>query len=337
LLIEGKLPPDLLEKCLSIVRKDDPRIVTGPQIGEDAALIDIGDKLLVIHSDPITGAVTRIGWYAVHIVANDIATRGARPIWFLPVVMLPLGWEDRVEEIFRDMRKAVDELDACIVGGHTEFTLGLNRPIISMTALGEVEKTKYVTTKNCRPGDDIILTKGVAIEGTSIIANELYDYLKDKVSGQVLQRAKALSEQISVVKDALIAINSGEVHSMHDPTEGGVANGLLELSLASGYGFVAYEESMIILPETEIILDVVKADPLTTISSGSLLIVSPAESTEEIIKNLEKEGIRASKIGKIVEDPSRRVIIRRDHRKMEVTDYIKEDLWSVLEKILKRI
>ncbi len=219
-LIEGKLPPDLLERYLSILRKHDPRVIVGAQIGEDAALIDMGDRLLVVHSDPITGAITRIGWYVVHIVANDVATRGAKPRWFLPVVMLPLDWEDRAGEVFRDMREAIDEIGAYIVGGHTEFTPGLNRPIISMTALGEVEKTKYVMTKNCRPGDDIILTKGVAIEGTSIIANELYDYLKENIDEDILQRARALSKQISVVKEALIAVKSGEVHAMHDPTEG---------------------------------------------------------------------------------------------------------------------
>ena len=334
-LIEGKLPPNLLEKYLAMLRKDDPRVVVGASIGEDAALIDMGDKLLVVHSDPITGAVKNIGWYAVHIVANDIATRGAKPRWFLPVVMLPPEWEDRVEEIFRDMRAAIDELDACIVGGHTEFTPGLNRPIISMTALGEVEKTKYVVTGNCRPGDDIILTKGVAIEGTSIIANELYEYLKDKIDEDVLRRARALSKQISVVKDALIAVESGEVHAMHDPTEGGVANGLLELALASGYGFIAYEKDMIVLPETEAILGCVGADLLTTISSGSLLIVSPPSSTTKIIEKLKSEGISAAKIGKIVEDSDTRIIVRKDGKEMKVSENVKEDLWRVLADILK--
>ena len=336
-MIEGKLPPHRLERYLTILRKSDPRVIVGASIGEDAALIDMGDKLLVVHSDPITGAIKKIGWYAVHIVANDIATRGAKPKWFLPVVMLPPEWEDKVEEIFRDMRVAIDELDAYIVGGHTEFTPGLNRPIISMTAIGEVEKSKYIVTGNCRPGDDIILTKGVAIEGTSIIANELYEYLKRKIDEKILVKARSLSKQISVVREALLAVESGEVHAMHDPTEGGIANGLLELALASGHGFIVYEKSMNILPETEIVLSCVGADPLTTISSGSLLIVSPPSSTEKILDRLRNEGINATKIGKIVEDPATRIIIRKNGEEMQVSEEnISEDLWKVLGKILKK-
>ena len=335
-MIEGKLPPSSLEKYLKIIRKKDPRVLLGPSIGEDAAIIDMGDKVLVIHSDPITGAIKKIGWYAVHIVANDIATRGAKPRWFLPVILIPKEMRDKIGEIFRDMRKALDEIDGYIVGGHTEITPGINRPIISMTALGEVDKDKYITTSGCKPGDDIILTKGVAIEGTSIIANELYEYLKDKIDKKTLQKAQKLSEKISVVKDALIAVENGEVHAMHDPTEGGIANGLLELALASGCGFIAYEEKMLIRPETKIILEAVEADPLAMISSGSLLIVSNPSTSQNIIKALQENDIEATIIGKITDDPSTRLIIRKDGRKSLLKDYVIEELWKVLEKILNK-
>ncbi|RLE72987.1 MAG: hypothetical protein DRJ37_01520 [Thermoprotei archaeon] len=159
--------------------------------------------------------------------------------------------------------------------------------------------------------------------------------MKDKVDKDILQRARIPSKQISVVKDALIAVESREVHAMHDPTEGGVANGLFELALASGYGFIAYEKDIIVLPETEVILGHVGADLLTTISSGSLLIVSPPSSTMKIIKKLKSKGISAAKIGKIVEDPDTRIIVRKDGKEMKVSENVKEDLWRVSADILK--
>jgi len=330
---EGKLPPKLLEEyVLKILRKDDPRLLVGPSIGEDAAIIDFGEKVLVIHSDPITGAVQGIGWYAVHIACNDIATRGAKPRWLLPVLLLPVGQISLLKEIVKDIAKAAEEVGAVVVGGHTEFTPGLNRPIISMTAIGEVDKNRYVTTSMCRPGDLIILTKGVAIEGTSIIANELEEYLKKRLPEYLIERAKKFTREISVVKDALTAVSVGGVHAMHDPTEGGVAGGIQELAMASKLGVVAYEEKMIIREETREILSLVGADPLKTISSGSLLIVAVPSKAPEIVKALKREGVQATIIGEILDDPRKRYIVRKDGRRLDLHQHIKDDLWEALKK-----
>lgn len=333
---EGKLPPHLLEEfILETVRRPDPRVLVGPSIGEDAAIIDFGEKVLVVHSDPITGAVENIGWYAVHIACNDVATRGARPRWLLPVMLIPKGGIELARKIAVDMRKAAEEVDATIVGGHTEFTLGLNRPIISMTAIGEADKDKYVCTSKCKPGDLVILTKGVAIEGTAIIASELENVLEKRIPREIIERAKGFLRKISVVKDALTAMTVGGVHAMHDPTEGGIAGGLQELALASGLGIIAYEKDMLIAEETERILLAVKADPLRTISSGSLLIVAEPSYAFRIIEELKRNGIPAGIIGRMLPSPEERLIIRKSGAKMDLSEHIEDDLWRVLREVLE--
>ena len=333
---EGKLPPSLLEKLvLGVVRKRDPRVLVGPSVGEDAAVIDFGDKVLVVHSDPITGAVRNIGWYAVHIACNDVATRGAKPRWLLPVLLVPRGRIELVERIAADVRRAADEIDATVIGGHTELTPGLNRPIVSMTAIGEAGRESYVTTSMCKPGDSIILTKGAAIEGTAIIASELEEMLRDRISRSVLERAKGFIERISIVRDAMTAISVGGVHAMHDPTEGGVAGGLQELAMASGLGVVAWEEEMIVAEETRAVLSAVGADPLRTISSGSLLIAVDPARAPAVLAGLKQRGIPASIIGRMLPDPEERYIVRSDGTRMDLSVHVEDDLWRVLREVLE--
>src|SRR6266850_1493544 len=167
-LAVGKLPPQLLERLLGKVPLTDPRV------GEDAAVLDMGDRYLVATADPITFATDEAGWYALHVNANDIAVRGARPTWFLATVLLPEGaaTEATVERLFADLGEACAELGVALIGGHTEVTAGLPRAIVSGCMLGEVEKDRLVTTGGARPGDTLLLTKGVPLEGAAIVARE---------------------------------------------------------------------------------------------------------------------------------------------------------------------
>jgi hydrogenase expression/formation protein HypE len=171
----GKLPIRTLERLLKRNKITDPRVIVGPGIGEDAAVIDTGnDRYLIAKTDPITFTADQIGWYAVHINANDIVTKGARPLWYLATLLLPEGLttEGVAEKIFQDTMKACKNLGVSLIGGHTEVTGGLSRPIVVGQMLGEVEKKRLVRINGARPGDAIILTKGIAIEGTAVIARE---------------------------------------------------------------------------------------------------------------------------------------------------------------------
>ncbi|MDW8029686.1 MAG: AIR synthase related protein, partial [Armatimonadota bacterium] len=188
----GKLDYDLLRQLIADLPLSE-RVVVGPKIGEDAAVIDVGDRYLVVSTDPITFATDLIGWYAVHVNANDVATMGAKPLWFLATILLPEGQTDErlVNEIFDQMKEACNSLCVEIVGGHAEITPELTRPIVIGTMLGEVEKDKLVTSSGAQVGDLVLATKGVPIEGTAIIAREKESELKSKgVPEKVIERAK---------------------------------------------------------------------------------------------------------------------------------------------------
>src|SRR3972149_1301906 len=187
----GKLPPDLLDELLKSYPISDPRIVIGPGIGVDATVIDFGERYLVAKTDPVTFATQEIGWDAVNVNANDIATMGATPKWFLASVLLPEGKTDEalVKGIFQDITGAADELGVTLCGGHTEITYGLDRPIVVGQMLGEVEKDKLVIPERARPGDVVLMTKGIAVEGTAILARERRE-LGERFSEEWMKRCR---------------------------------------------------------------------------------------------------------------------------------------------------
>ena len=297
----GKLPIDVLGRLLARVEITDPRVVLGPRAGEDAALIDFGDRYLVAKTDPITFASDLIGWYMVNVNANDIAVMGATPKWLLATLLLPEGTdEQRVTEIFQQLNLACSDLGITLVGGHTEITYGLDRPIAIGAMLGEVSKDRAVLSSGVRPGDALLLTKGIAVEGASILAREATDALLEAGvnKGTVEAAADGLNDPgISVVRDCQVALAAGEVHAMHDPTEGGLSGGLYELAAASGLGIEVEFEAILLLPECVAICEALKLDPLGLIASGALLAaVTPGDSAA-IVEALCDEGIPASVIG----------------------------------------
>ena len=328
----GKIHKELLTKyvftCLGVPNE---RLIKGPLIGEDAAVIDLGDKVLIAKANPITGAEKKIGWLAVHINANDVAARGADPVWYLSIVLLPEGSDESLlETIMQEQHEACSELGICIVGGHTEVAPNLGRPIVSGFMLGEARKEDYVVTGGAKIGDHIVLTKGVGIEGTGILAADLRGKLLGKVSEEILSNAVKLLDMISVVSEAKMAIEVGGVHSMHTPTEGGVLNGLLEISEASGNGFKIYENELLIHEETRQICGALGVDPLRLLSSGSLLIVVDPEKSSELVRSLASISIPANVIGEITSED--RVVVRVDGSDSFVEDVEQDELFRVLDE-----
>lgn len=330
----GKLEPDVLKQLVfSCLGATSSRVILGPTIGEDASVIDFKDKLLVVHSDPITGAVENIGWLAVNIVANDIATRGVKPLWMLVVLLLPSSMDSaKLKHITQQIDRAAKELGIAIVGGHSEVTPGIKRPIIVATAMGETEKGKLVQSSGAKVGDHVVVTKGAAIEGTAILSSELAELLQRKIDSRIVGNAQKFIERISVVKDALTAVKVGGVHAMHDATEGGVAAGLQEIAWASDVGIVAYEEKIPVYEETKLICQALKIDPLKTIGSGALIISAHPEKAMEIVAALRENDIRASVVGEIVDKSKGSYILRKNGAKLDLTEPVKEELWRVLRK-----
>jgi hydrogenase maturation factor len=301
----GKLPAATLQAILDRHVVKDPRVVVGPRVGEDAAVIDMGDRYLVATADPITFASDDIGWYALQVNANDIAVRGARPRWFLATVLLPEGrtTEADVSALFAKLHEACADMEVALVGGHTEITYGLDRAIVAGTMLGEVARDKLVTTAGAQVGDAVVLTKGIPLEGAAIIARERETELRARgIPAAVIRRAKGFlrAPGLSVLPEAEIACELATVHAMHDPTEGGVATALHELADAAGVGLRIDRERIITLPEGRLLCEAFGLDPLGTIASGALLLtLAPAEAGI-VIHALARESIDSHFIGQVV-------------------------------------
>ncbi len=286
------------------VSPSDSGVLVGPQYGEDAAVIDIGHgdaELLVCKADPITFATDEIGSYAVHVNANDVAAMGARCRWFMPTVLLPdgLATESLARGIASDIMAAASSIGVAVVGGHTEVTVGLQRPIVAGAMLGTVGPGGLVTSGGALPGDALILTGGAAIEGTSVLARELGHVLSGELSEDELELARGFLHDpgISVVEHARMAASTPGVHAMHDPTEGGVATGLYELAAASDVGMVVERENVPIHELTRRLCDVLGLDPMGLIASGSLLIAIEADSASGLVAALHRAGVPAAVVG----------------------------------------
>jgi hydrogenase maturation factor len=330
----GKIPVQVLKevifKNLGVKRKE---VVLGPAAGFDGAVINIGNSSLIVSVDPITGAIERIGWLAVNINANDIATFGVEPAFFLSCILLPENANRGiVETISAQMDEAAKKLGIAIVGGHCEVTPGLTNPIVVGCAMGLTEKGNYVTAGGAKLGDRLILTKSVGIEGTAILAADREEQLKKALKPAMLRNAKKFYDNISVVKDAIAAFKTGAVHAMHDPTEGGLAGGVHEMADASNLGVKIYEEKIRIAPETARICDFFRIDPLQLIASGSLLIAAKRNSADKVVKVLEKNQIAAAVIGEFVSSPEKRFIVRKRGGLEELVRPVSDHLWLALEK-----
>lgn len=300
----GKLPLKILEALLaSCPVPKSSRVVLGPRLGEDAAVIDLGAKYLVAKTDPISFTAERLGWYAVNVNANDVATLGARPRWFLATLLLPQSRTTPAlaRGILRDTVRACRALGVTLCGGHTEITAGLDRPILVGQMLGEVKKSNLLRKDSQQPGDLVILTKGVAIEGSAILARERASALTSKLGAAAVRRARRLLFRpgISVVREAKLAAQSSGVRALHDPTEGGLLAGLYELARAGRVGLRVWKEKVPVLPETRAFSRGLGFDPLALIASGALLVVADPQAAPKLLRALERNRIAAAVIGEV--------------------------------------
>ena len=298
----GKLDIGILRKLLERQPVRDHTVLVGPKIGEDAAAIDMGDKALIVSADPITFATDEIGHYSVMVNANDIATTGAEPRWYTVTILIPeeRGTEQLVDSIFQQIYQACEKLNISLIGGHTEITHGLARPILVGQMMGVVQKESMVSTSGAQPGDIILLSKGIPIEGTSVIARERAgDLLSFGISKDLVDRARdfLFDPGISVVEEARMAFREATVHSMHDPTEGGLANGLHELSMAAGVALEVDGDAIPIYEESRVLCEAFHLDPLGVIASGALLITTSPPEAKKIAKGALEVDLPMTEIG----------------------------------------
>ena len=327
-----KLHPDKLKSIIfTHTGVKDLQVLVSSQIGEDAAIIDLGNLYLAFHTDPITGAVEDIGWLAIHIPANDLAVRGIKPRWFTMSILLPENFNDNdLIKIMNDIDNALKEIEASLVDGHTEYAPGIDKPIISSTAIGI--GSKYVSTKNAKIGDYVIMTKYVALESTAILAKDFEKLLIEKgLSKDLIEKAKTFRKYISIVKEALTL--TPYVNSMHDPTEGGIIQGVLEIAIASNKTIEIYLENVLIKEETQKIFQILNLNPYKSLSSGTLIATIPREKIDQALQELSKLNIPYSIIGKVIDNKPKVIVYMKDHvvEELNENDFIEDELmkfWS---------
>lgn len=326
----GKLPPDLLAGLLANIPPD-PSVIVGPGIGRDAAAIRVNDGVIVVKTDPITFATGEIGWYTVNVNANDIACLGATPRWMLVTALLPerSTTPELVDSIFSGLCDACAALGISLVGGHTEITTGLDRPILVGQLLGQAGEQALIDPRRSKAGDRVILARGVAIEGTTLIARELPERLEAAYGVEFVERCRRFLHDpgISVVAPARIlrdALGSA-LHALHDPTEGGLATGLRELGLSAGLGISVDGDAIPIYDETRAICDLFGLDPLGLIASGALLAVVDPSSADVAVSALRSAGIPASIVGTLEDDPSH-VMLRRGGLESGLPEFAVDEL-----------
>jgi hydrogenase expression/formation protein HypE len=291
----GKLDPETLGTILDQTGASNPALLTGAAYGEDAAAIDLGDgKTLVVSSDPISLAAEAAGTIGVHVACNDIAAAGADPEFLTNVIFLPDDDADTIETLTSQLDDAAADLGVTIVGGHTEYVPTLSRPLLSLTAFGRTDH--HIPTSGAEPGDSVLLTKGAAIEATGIIATDFADELQDAgVDESTIDRAAGFFQEISILDDSRAVREYAT--ALHDPTEGGVRTGLVEMAAAADVDLVVDRESVPVRPETETVCAAMGIDPLRVFGSGALLATVPSAEVESACSRLTEAGIEAAVIG----------------------------------------
>jgi hydrogenase expression/formation protein HypE len=303
-LSPGKLPNDLLENFLAGFSFNDPSVLINAGVGEDAAAVDIvQEEILVLKSDPITFATDSIGHYAVLINANDIATSGAAPRWFLTTLFFPPGvTPSAVHQVMHELETMCRRWDITLCGGHTEITDAVSRPVVTGMMVGTVTKDRLVDKRDIQPGDSVLMTKALAVEGTAVIARDHGDRLSTfGMSEFEIEAAKQLLSSISILEEAKIVSNSGWGTAMHDVTEGGLSTAVGELSIAGGYEIQINMDDIPVFPLTEKICRLLHLDPMGLIGSGSLLICCRRKKCDPLMKKIKSAGIDIVRIGEVME------------------------------------
>ena len=326
----GKVPENVLKRSiLKQIKTKRPEVLVGAQVGEDCAIIGLEpDEVMVLSTDPITGTTKEMGRWAVMISANDIASSGAEVIGVLVCAMLPPRIREiKIREMMQEIETCCQELNIQCVGGHTEITDAVNRPVLTITGIGKVKKDKMLPTKGAKPGQDIVVTKWIGLEGSAILAKEREAELAEVFPKYLVDEAKEYSQYLSILKEAAIAVKSN-VSAMHDITEGGVFGALWEMAESAGVGLSIELKKIPIKQATVEICNYFDVNPYELMSSGSLMIA--ADNGYDLVRVLGESGIHAAVIGKVTEGNDRVVSNGEETRFLEPPKV--DELYKALKK-----
>lgn len=323
----NKLKEKILDKIDHF--RSDVLVAAGP--GEDSAVIDFGNYLLVVSSDPITGAEKNAGYLAVNVACNDIAAAGAEPFGIQVILLLPsdLG-ENKAQNLMEEVVSTAKSMDIEVLGGHTEITDLVQKPIVTITALGRAQKNELSSSSAAEVGNIIYISKGMGIEGSYILANDYRDHLLEKgVSPDTIKKVSGYLELLSVIPESRIARKNG-VRAMHDVTEGGVYGAIAEMATAADLGYIVEKDNFEIKEEVAEICNNLDIDPAALISSGAMLIAAePGNNLQEIFSQAEIDLIR---VGRLIEEGS---YLEEKGVQTEFRPPEKDELWKFIENINK--
>ena len=333
--IIGKVKAADLERFVfQRLGQKDKGIALGPRYGEDAAAIRLSKEDLVVTADPIVFSLDRIGKLGINVVCNDLAACGVQPRWILDILFLPeRGGRKALDKITKQLDSESKKLKVAIVGGHSEYVPGLERPFIALMAMGTAKRNQWVKTGGAKPGDIILLTKSAGLEVSGIIATELADYLKKKgVTKTLLKKLAHNLDKISVVKEAMLVRNMAQ--AMHDPTEGGVLAGLQEIARSSRVDIEIWENEIPIRKEVRAISKIMGINPLKCFSSGSLLLAVKKKDGKRVLTILRRHRIPASIIGKVLRKSKNPYLYfhRQSGQVEKIRKTIKDEFYSVWDK-----
>jgi HAD superfamily hydrolase (TIGR01509 family) len=298
----GTLPNSLLQEFLKQFGFEDPSVIINPGVGEDTAAVNVEkEEVLILKADPITFATDSIGHYAILINANDIATSGAVPRWFLTTLLFPTGTTaSAIKSVMLELHGVCRQYGITLCGGHTEITDSVTRAVVTGMMTGTVAKSDLIDKRNIAAGDKVLFTKAVAVEGTTIIAREFASKLKELgMSEREIENCRQFLSNISILEEAEVARRAKGVIAMHDVTEGGLATALEELSIVGGHKIKVDMDQIPIFPQTQKICGLLGIHPLGLIGSGSLLICCNQKHSQELINKIRKSGIDVSCIGEV--------------------------------------
>lgn len=325
----GKIPESTLKKViLEQLGTKREEVLIGPGIGEDCAALKLKEgEVFVLSTDPITGAAEEAGRLAVHVTANDLISSGAEPVGLMLTVLLPPETKEKeLRQLSSEVQEECVKLGIAVIGGHTEVTDAVRKPLISVTGVGKVKEDQLLFTKGAKPGQDIVVTKYIGLEGTGIIAREQEDLLRERFSAEFLDEAKACMEYVSVVPEGKIA--GAYASAMHDITEGGIYGALWEVAQASGVGLEVTIEDIPVKQHTVELCEFFDLNPYQLISSGSMLITT--DHGNALVRALEQEGIKASVIGRTTDSKDK--IIFRDGKAASLEAPKQDELYKIGER-----
>lgn len=348
----GKVGREVFEKIiLPHLGRRDPSIIVGPRFGIDFSVIDLGDKVLIVEVDPVFVVPEygweRSAWFAVHILASDVAVSGAPPRYLFIDLNLPLRMSDEeFRRLWTGIHRECEKLGIAIAAGHTGRYGGVDYPMIGGAAMvGVTAKDKYVTPAMAQPGDLVIMTKGPAIETAGILATMFPEVLVKAYGREFAEKAKEIFWLQTVVYDALtlaeIGLRTG-VTAMHDATEYGVWGALHDLAEASSVGIRIFEEKLFIRSDVKKVVDAfskytgIPVDPFTAISEGTLIATIRPTKAYTALELLRSRGIDAAIIGEVTRDEGV-LVVKKNGVEEEIPLPKQDPFWLLFSKTLEKL